>query len=182
VWSCGVILYAMICGSLPFDDEQLAVLFMKIKQGNYRMPVEIPPDCRDLIQRMLQTNPVKRIKLSEIKQHRWYYQDLPVYLQELSKAPLKNDNLIDRDLVCHLMNVSASRWPATDELSVCLDRPEDHEDVRRGVLRHQYEKECGVRGRVRADEARQNADAVLQGRAAHHVHHVGAPEQPRPAK
>jgi len=70
----------MICGSLPFDDEQLAVLFMKIKQGNYRMPVEIPPDCKDLIRRMLQTNPVKRIKLSEIKQHRWYNTDLPVYL------------------------------------------------------------------------------------------------------
>ena len=45
---------------------------MKIKQGSYRMPKEIPPDCKDLIMRMLQTHPVKRIKLSEIKQHRWY--------------------------------------------------------------------------------------------------------------
>ena len=111
IWSCGVILYAMICGSLPFDDEQLAILFMKIKQGNYRMPVEIPPDCKDLIMRMLQTNPVKRIKLSEIKQHRWYLQDLPVYLQELSKAPLRHENVIDKDLVRHLMNVSSDVPP-----------------------------------------------------------------------
>ena len=108
VWSCGVILYAMICGSLPFDDEQLAVLFMKIKQGNYRMPVEIPPDCKDLIRRMLQTNPVKRIKLSEIKQHRWYVQDLPPYLQELSMAPMKHENQIDKDLVRQLMTVSGT--------------------------------------------------------------------------
>ncbi len=70
------------------------------------MPVEIPPDCKDLIRRMLQTNPVKRIKLSEIKQHRWYRQDLPVYLQEMNKAPLKNENIIDRDIVHQLMSVS----------------------------------------------------------------------------
>ena len=57
---------------------------------------------------MLQTNPVKRIKLNEIKQHRWYLQDLPAYFIELSKAPLKNDNVIDKELVRHLMNVSAN--------------------------------------------------------------------------
>ena len=73
------------------------------------MPPEIPPDCKDLIRRMLQTNPVKRIKLSEIKQHRWYLQDLPLYMQALSKAPLKNENVIDRELVERLMSVSIHR-------------------------------------------------------------------------
>ena len=82
---------------------------MKIKQGNYRMPPEIPPDCKDLIRRMLQTNPVKRIKLSEIKQHRWYLQDLPLYLQDMSKLTLKNENFIDKELVERLMSVSI-RW------------------------------------------------------------------------
>lgn len=71
IWSCGVILYAMVCGSLPFDDEQLAILFTKIKQGNYHMPRQISADVKDLIKRMLQTNPVKRITLPEIKRHRW---------------------------------------------------------------------------------------------------------------
>ena len=72
------------------------------------MPNEIPPDCKDLIRRMLQTSPVKRIKLSEIKQHRWYLQDLPVYLQELSNSPLKNENVIDKELVRELMSVSSA--------------------------------------------------------------------------
>jgi len=71
----------------------LALLFTKIKQGNYHVPRQISADVKDLIKRMLQTNPVKRITLSEIKRHRWFLQDLPSYLQDLSRAAvLRNDN------------------------------------------------------------------------------------------
>jgi serine/threonine protein kinase len=38
IWSCGVILYALLCGNLPFDDENIANLFKKIKGGVYTMP------------------------------------------------------------------------------------------------------------------------------------------------
>ena len=84
IWSCGVILYAMVCGSLPFDDDQMPQLFSKIKECKYFIP-SLSHEVQDLINRMLQPNPVKRITLQEIQEHPWYQKDLPDYLTFISK-------------------------------------------------------------------------------------------------
>ncbi|PHJ22899.1 histone kinase [Cystoisospora suis] len=81
VWSCGVILYALLCGSLPFDDEHVPNLFKKIKHGNFLLPGHLSEASRSLIVRMLVVDPAKRISLSEIRQHPWFSQNLPVYVK-----------------------------------------------------------------------------------------------------
>jgi 5'-AMP-activated protein kinase, catalytic alpha subunit len=54
-----VILYALLCGSLPFDDESIPSLFKKIKSGMYSLPSHLSPLTRDLIPRMLVVDPMK---------------------------------------------------------------------------------------------------------------------------
>ena len=80
VWSCGVILYALLCGSLPFDDESIPNLFKKIKGGIYTLPSHLSPGARDLIARTLLVDPLKRITIPEIRAHPWFMLHLPRYL------------------------------------------------------------------------------------------------------
>ncbi|GJM93248.1 hypothetical protein PR202_ga09792 [Eleusine coracana subsp. coracana] len=80
VWSCGVILYALLCGTLPFDDENIPNLFKKIKGGIYTLPSHLSGAARDLIPRMLVVDPMKRITIREIREHDWFKIHLPRYL------------------------------------------------------------------------------------------------------
>jgi serine/threonine protein kinase len=66
IWSCGVILYALVAGRLPFDDENPRTLLQKVKIGRYYMPPDFDPDVKDLVSRMLVLGPEKRIKVSRL--------------------------------------------------------------------------------------------------------------------
>ncbi|XP_014226381.1 serine/threonine-protein kinase BRSK2-like [Trichogramma pretiosum] len=71
VWSCGVILYALLVGALPFDDDNLRQLLEKVKRGVFHIPHFVPPDCQNLLRGMIEVNPEKRLTLCEINRHVW---------------------------------------------------------------------------------------------------------------
>lgn len=69
LWSCGVVLYALVCAHLPFEATSENELFEKIVTGQFKMHKYISPKLQDLLNRILVTNPNKRITLSSLKNH-----------------------------------------------------------------------------------------------------------------
>ncbi|GME66749.1 unnamed protein product [[Candida] boidinii] len=69
VWSCGIILFALLSGHLPFDDPNIRKLLLKVQTGRFHMPSSLSADAKDLIWSMLRVDPTQRIKINEILNH-----------------------------------------------------------------------------------------------------------------
>ncbi|KAI0332802.1 Pkinase-domain-containing protein [Cubamyces sp. BRFM 1775] len=104
IWSCGVILYALLTGRLPFDDKNVRTLLTKVKVGKYDMPTYIDPLAMDLLSRMLVVDVHKRITMSEILAHPWLEGITPGITYVLAPSvselaqPLPSALHIDRDI------------------------------------------------------------------------------------
>ncbi|KAF3518932.1 hypothetical protein DY000_02058833 [Brassica cretica] len=72
IWSCGVILYVILTGCLPFDDANLAVLCRNIFKGDPPIPRWLSPGAKTMIKRMLDPNPITRMTIAGIKANDWF--------------------------------------------------------------------------------------------------------------
>lgn len=109
VWSCGVILYALLCGTLPFDDENIPNLFKKIKSGIYTLPSHLSAGARDLIPRMLVVDPMKRMTIPEIRQHPWFQAHLPRYLAVPPPDSTQQAKKVDEEILQEVIGMGFDR-------------------------------------------------------------------------
>ena len=113
VWSCGIILYVLLVGRLPFDDEFIPALFRKINSGNYHTPSYLSSGARHLIHKMLKVNPVQRITIQEIRQDAWFNENLEDYL----KPPVEEfiDTGVDPNKAIDPRKLAPGKPPAVQE-------------------------------------------------------------------
>ena len=100
VWSFGVVLYVLVCGKVPFDDQNMPALHAKIKRGQVEYPVWLSPECKQLLSRMLVTNPQQRASLQEVMTHPWMMKGFdyvePAHLP--ARVPLR-PGMLDRAVI-----------------------------------------------------------------------------------
>jgi serine/threonine protein kinase len=111
MWSLGVILFALLCGHLPFDDANMKELYKKIASGTYTVPDYLMPDARHLISRLITVDPHKRATLDEVMHHRWVnegYSHPPSNYMPI-RPVIRDEKLLDQDIIKRLSHFGYKR-------------------------------------------------------------------------
>ncbi|KNA07470.1 hypothetical protein SOVF_171570 [Spinacia oleracea] len=93
IWSCGVVLFVLLAGYLPFQDPNLMEMYRKIGKAEFKFPTWIPSDARRLLFKILDPNPKTRISTAKIMENSWFRKGFDSKL--LQVRPVVNDMISD---------------------------------------------------------------------------------------
>ncbi|PTB76631.1 protein kinase [Trichoderma longibrachiatum ATCC 18648] len=138
VWSFGIVLYVLVCGKVPFDDQSMPALHAKIKKGLVDYPSWLSTECKHLMSRMLVTDPKQRATMQEVMNHPWMVKGfsgppdnyLPV------REPLTSD--LDPEVI-HAMQ--GFNFGSPDTIRAQLLKVIESEEYQQAVKAYQREKE-----------------------------------------
>lgn len=92
LWSCGVILYVLLAGFLPFQDDNIFAMYKKIRRGDFRCPPWFTSDVRRLITKLLDPNPKTRITVAKLIETPWFRKGpIPKSVTDVPVASTKKD-------------------------------------------------------------------------------------------
>lgn len=105
IWSCGVILFVLLAGYLPFHESNLMDMYRKISKAEYKCPNWFPPEVRRLLSRILDPSPYTRISIAKIMENTWFrkgldQRDLRASIEDKGKNPLNADIAFDLNECC----------------------------------------------------------------------------------
>ncbi|GMH11988.1 hypothetical protein Nepgr_013829 [Nepenthes gracilis] len=113
LWSCGVILFVLLAGYLPFDDSNIMNLYKKISAAEFTCPPWLSFSVRKLIFRILDPNPVTRITIPEILEDEWFKIDYtPPVFYEKEETSLDDIEAVFQDSEEHHVTEKKEEQPA----------------------------------------------------------------------
>ena len=89
IWSCGIILYAMLCGTLPFTESKEEIIVRKIKTHDYSIPKYLSQEAQDILFHILKINPEERFTIERVKNHPWFNIIKPHLIKGISLNEIK---------------------------------------------------------------------------------------------
>ncbi|KFK28542.1 hypothetical protein AALP_AA7G010200 [Arabis alpina] len=116
IWSCGVILFVLMAGYLPFHDRNVMAMYKKIYRGEFRCPRWFSSELTRLLSRLLETNPVKRFTFPEIMENSWFkkgFKHIKFYVEDDKLC-----NVVDDDDELETGSVESDRSSTVSESDV----------------------------------------------------------------
>ncbi|XP_061990424.1 CBL-interacting serine/threonine-protein kinase 6 [Rosa rugosa] len=97
LWSCGVILYVLLAGFLPFQDDNLVSMYRKIYRGDFKCPPWFSSEARRLVTKLLDPNPSTRISVSKIMDSSWFKKSVPKAVKSFSRKEQEFDETSEKN-------------------------------------------------------------------------------------